>query len=591
MTDADAVADRLRREADRVAKLAGLLAEEEVRGGREVDLQARQSELQSRLEDCEKRWGEQWQLAGIVPLSPKEMRGWLSRHGGLLAAIRDLRQRRQSVARLEERIGEQTEELNRALEALAGPARGKLETLAALIERCQSFLDRCNKAAQERADLEKEVRQLAKERDRASRDLAKAQHELGEWQKHWQEALVPLGLPGDTRVEEAGAVVEKLDELFKNIEDRDDRDGRVRDMERHITQFNDDVAALVEALVPGLRDLPPDQAAGRLQALFATSQQEAVHRKDIARQIKQEQKAFENAKRELSEAERDLEALMEKAHCPDLATLEAEEQKSARARTLAKELNDVNATLTGFTAGATLEAFLADIATVDADRLPYEIEEMVRDLETFENERSGLERQSGSDRAELAMMDGSDQAAAAAEEAQSALAALGEHAERYVRLRLAREILSRHIERYREQNQDPIVRRAGEIFSRLTLGSFALLKTGFDEKDRPVLQGVRPSSEEVEVSGMSDGTRDQLFLALRLASLERQLASGEPLPFVVDDILIKFDDKRAEATLAELVRLASHTQVLFFTHHARLVELARKVAPEEATKFHDLGAS
>jgi uncharacterized protein YhaN len=94
----------------------------------------------------------------------------------------------------------------------------------------------------------------------------------------------------------------------------------------------------------------------------------------------------------------------------------------------------------------------------------------------------------------------------------------------------------------------------------------------------------------VEVSGMSDGTRDQLFLALRIASLERQLTSGEPLPFVLDDTLINFDDVRAEATLSELAALASKTQVLFFTHHARLVELARKVVPEGVFKFHDLGS-
>ena len=46
------------------------------------------------------------------------------------------------------------------------------------------------------------------------------------------------------------------------------------------------------------------------------------------------------------------------------------------------------------------------------------------------------------------------------------------------------------------------------------------------------------------VDGMSDGTRDQLYLSLRLATLEQHLSKGEPMPFVVDDILIGFDDNR-----------------------------------------------
>lgn len=74
---------------------------------------------------------------------------------------------------------------------------------------------------------------------------------------------------------------------------------------------------------------------------------------------------------------------------------------------------------------------------------------------------------------------------------------------------------------------------------------------------------------------MSDGTRDQLYLALRLASLERYLEHNPPLPFIVDDLLVNFDDERARATLTELANLAKKTQVLFFTHHEHLVNSAR----------------
>jgi uncharacterized protein YhaN len=74
---------------------------------------------------------------------------------------------------------------------------------------------------------------------------------------------------------------------------------------------------------------------------------------------------------------------------------------------------------------------------------------------------------------------------------------------------------------------------------------------------------------------MSSGTRDQLYLALRLASLEKYMDSAEPMPFIVDDILVHFDDARAQATLGVLAELARHTQVILFTHHARLVEQVR----------------
>ncbi len=121
--------------------------------------------------------------------------------------------------------------------------------------------------------------------------------------------------------------------------------------------------------------------------------------------------------------------------------------------------------------------------------------------------------------------------------------------------------------------------------------SFAGLKAGYNEKDRPILLGVRPNGDEVDVAGMSDGTRDQLFLALRLASLERQIQTAEPLPFVLDDILVNFDDARAKATLEVLGDIANQTQLLFFTHHTKLVDLAREVIAAQRLQVHNLSTT
>jgi len=151
---------------------------------------------------------------------------------------------------------------------------------------------------------------------------------------------------------------------------------------------------------------------------------------------------------------------------------------------------------------------------------------------------------------------------------------------RYVRVRLASVILSREIERYREENQGPIVARANELLPRLTLGRYAGLRVGFAENDESVLYAVRSDGASVAVEALSDGTRDQLYLALRLASLERYARLNEPMPLVLDDVLIHADDARSEAALAVLGEVARTTQVLFFTHHARLVELARRALGE-----------
>jgi uncharacterized protein YhaN len=76
---------------------------------------------------------------------------------------------------------------------------------------------------------------------------------------------------------------------------------------------------------------------------------------------------------------------------------------------------------------------------------------------------------------------------------------------------------------------------------------------------------------------MSEGTQDQLFLALRLAAVGQSLEAGTHLPFLADDLFVNFDDDRARAGLEVLGELSRSTQVLFFTHHAHLKSLAEDV--------------
>ena len=163
-----------------------------------------------------------------------------------------------------------------------------------------------------------------------------------------------------------------------------------------------------------------------------------------------------------------------------------------------------------------------------------------------------------------------------AEEMEQELARIRRLAERYALLKLASKILQQEIERYREEHQDPVLKIASGYFSDLTMGSFAGLRTDVDDKGEPILVGVRPDNLRLTVEKMSSGTRDQLFLALRLATLEWRLETSEPMPFIVDDILINFDDDRSKATLKVLADLSKKNQVILFTHHRQIVEEARQ---------------
>jgi uncharacterized protein YhaN len=91
------------------------------------------------------------------------------------------------------------------------------------------------------------------------------------------------------------------------------------------------------------------------------------------------------------------------------------------------------------------------------------------------------------------------------------------------------------IERFRETRQGPMLSRASDMFMGLTQGAFSKLVVDY-EVEPLKLTGQRATGALVEIAGMSEGTRDQLYLALRLAALELHLEQTVPLPLIADDL-------------------------------------------------------
>jgi uncharacterized protein YhaN len=92
----------------------------------------------------------------------------------------------------------------------------------------------------------------------------------------------------------------------------------------------------------------------------------------------------------------------------------------------------------------------------------------------------------------------------------------------------------------------------------------------------------------LDIPALSDGTVDPLYLALRLGVIQEYNATREPLPFIADDLLLSLGNRRARATLRTLGKIAKDGQVLFFTHHEHMIDLAREVLDKHVLNEHAL---
>jgi len=108
-----------------------------------------------------------------------------------------------------------------------------------------------------------------------------------------------------------------------------------------------------------------------------------------------------------------------------------------------------------------------------------------------------------------------------------------------------------------------IAKRAQELLERMTGGRYCRLTLG---EDFGLASGTGQEALLYDALWRSDGTVDQLYLALRLA-VAQELTPDAPL--VLDDALVRFDDTRLKAVLDILLELAQTRQILLFTCQER----------------------
>jgi len=384
-------------------------------------------------------------------------------------------------------------------------------------------------------------------------------------------------------------VIERLDALFSGLKEAQRKRAEVEEIDRDLARHEQDVTRLARQV--GFDTVEPTTEA--LVTALAEAERSRDRRNSALSRLSTEQKRIKAAESTIRSQDALLTVLCQEAGCDSPDDLPAIERRAAEARAWHDRVVEDDRQILALGAGATLSEIAREVDGLDPDTIPTRLRDFAERIETLQTRGGELHEEVGELRARLAAMNGGAAASDANELARQWLAGIEADVEQYARLKLASAVLRKAIERYRDRHQGPILARLGRLFAHLTAGSFAGVILEEDETNpsgQGVLKGLRPgpNGEQVPVEGMSEGTADALYLAVRLATLETYLDTNEPMPFIVDDILVHFDDARASAALQVMRELSKKTQVLFFTHHRHLIDLAEKGLPPMSWKLHEL---
>ncbi len=589
MQRADDLADRLRRESDRVATLVGLQREEATARGVLAALTSELAEAAVRAGAHLAAWNDHWVPCGFTPDTPREMGPWRRRHAELVAAIGQRDEADEAFRRAQATQADQRRSLAGAL-ALAGvalPAEASWLTLLLLVDHT---LKTVAEASTRQAALRQEIDAAQLEVTTMESQITERESALERWRKEWGDALTMVRLPPEALPEEADAVLKKLGDLFREEEKCERQEARLRAINKQMHAFEEGLVPLAKTLGVALPEKAPmADAADELIERYSEGVKSAVRRRALEAQAEKCRRDRLDIEGLHAAAQRRLDAMLRATGCGDLAELKAAEEVSTAARACDERQTAAEHRLVEVSEGWALEALEQAAAETDSDRLETRIAELSELHTQCDTDKQAQAEEIGKLLEKERQFSGGEGAAVMVAEAQEHLAVARSHAERCARLRLATAVLRRGVERYRKNNEGAILQRASRLFERLTQGRYEQIQVVYVD-DKAKLRCVR-RGQLVEVEeALSDGTLDQLFLSLRLASLEQHLDAQEPMPLVLDDIFIHFDDERASAGLEVLAEFAAKTQVLLLTHHARNLDLAHRVLTPDQWTEHRLGA-
>ncbi|MBR5570765.1 MAG: AAA family ATPase [Oscillospiraceae bacterium] len=138
----------------------------------------------------------------------------------------------------------------------------------------------------------------------------------------------------------------------------------------------------------------------------------------------------------------------------------------------------------------------------------------------------------------------------------------------YYALEMAQEALYKASTSLQRRFAPMISKHTQELFAKLTGGRYQRLAMG---EDLSLRVGAEDEDTLYAAQWRSDGTVDQLYLALRLA-VARELTPHAPL--VLDDALVRFDDIRAKQAMEILTEESQNKQVILFTCQSREMQNA-----------------
>lgn len=582
MLAADQLSDQRQAHAEVVAKQDQLRALLEQAQSRLATILREQDQAEEQRVRLTAEWQAQWEPAGIVPGDPQQMRDWLHDHQKLIDAGQAL----EATQRQLDDTAQQLRQFESTLAAAVGDgSRGVTENIARLKQLVRSARENETLRKRSLAEIPDLERQLAK----LDAELERIETAKSDWQARWERMLDGFGFPRDWSASLAQDILSGLAHARSRRREVQSLDQRISDMQSGAALFEQQVAEVCRAVAPQLAELPAVAAAEELSRLLDQAKNAAQKREDLLAQQQTLQRRLARSTAMQQQKQQAKLGLLATAQVADETAFREVARRAARRAELHDEINGLQRELRAIREAEDADAFDACLAQVETDQLELELAQVADRIEALEAELQELARTDGETREKLRRIDTQTECVRKAAELESLRASLRDALDQWAPLVIAQTLMNRAIQKFEREHQPAMMRTVASLLERMTNGRYVDIHRRLDATGTLLVEQADGTRKEPQM--LSTGTREQLYLAIRLAYIRHYCQEAESLPVVMDDVLVNFDDQRAESTFDAIMEFADQVQVLFLTCHQHTVELVQQRRGVEVTYLQSTGSA
>ena len=441
--------------------------------------------------------------------------------------------------------------------------------------------DAARASAQRKEDLE-----------RTSAALSESEDLRTEAEGGWKKWLTERGLT-DTMSGES------VLELFSKVETARIRVTSLRELQNRVSAIQDDIDEIRDLVAPlaqqhgvefdseGPSTLIP--AINELSYLLESAQGEAKARELDETTLVEYKNRLEHETRSLANAQDELNSLLNLGDTTDteefrrIAAIQEEFQRCRDDLEVYK-----TAVRRAFTVETDADALRTEIGDRTKSALDESVQETRRLLDEVELKRDELREESTLSEIKLSELGSSEQVSELLAVREILLEELRELGKEWSKYSLALWMLQTARSHHERERQPKVIQTASEFFKNITRSRYTGLRIPAGES---TVIAVTAAGEVKQADQLSRGTREQMYLSLKMGAIQENSQQNAALPVIVDDALVNSDPARAAAAAEGISKLGATNQVLVFTCHPGLVGQFQKACPEaEVQKLGAAGA-